>query len=320
MVCQPGCNKSEEGDRIMFEELVAPRPIHSIRYTKKQKQAFRQYVKDKLSSKYKIESDKPLKKNYNIIIGDIDTADVIMTAHYDTPKTISTFINHEWHSKKNYQRKTNHKCAITSLVLVLFLMVLVLRLNASTFIQIALIVLLLLSFWYIVFSIKPTNPNNMNDNTSGVLTVLKTAYELNVENRDKVAFVLFDNEENYCKGSSSLSKLKKLDFNNKLIINFDCVGVGNTFMFFTKKVAEEYCNQLKAAYVTAYDKEVIFDSKLVSNSDHKKFPNGVGVMALILSEDGDLFVKKMHSVYDTHLDLSNISFLVKSNLSFFSSI
>ena len=69
---------------------------YQVRKTNKQKTAFIEYLKDRLSKigyDVKIEEKgKGLFKSRNIVVGDVDSAKFIVTAHYDTPP-ISPFPN-----------------------------------------------------------------------------------------------------------------------------------------------------------------------------------------------------------------------------------
>ena len=66
----------------ILEKILAS---HPIRRTDAQKQAFRECVKtlcEEHQLPYKVEE---LEQNQNIVIGNPQTAKVILTAHYDTP-------------------------------------------------------------------------------------------------------------------------------------------------------------------------------------------------------------------------------------------
>ena len=59
------------------------------------------------------------------------------------------------------------------------------------------------------------------------------------EFRDRVCFILFDNEEKGLLGSKALAKKYKNIKQNKLVINFDCVSDGDYLYFFPTKAMEK---------------------------------------------------------------------------------
>ena len=75
------------------------------------------------------------------------------------------------------------------------------------------------------------NTHTANDNTSGVITIIEAACNMPEEFRDRVCFILFDNEEKGLLGSKALAKKYKNIKQNKLVINFDCVSDGDYLLF-----------------------------------------------------------------------------------------
>ena len=57
---------------------------YQIRKTKKQKLDFRHFIISELSKKGYDPKEEKIKSSTNIMIGDMDKADIIYTAHYDT--------------------------------------------------------------------------------------------------------------------------------------------------------------------------------------------------------------------------------------------
>jgi hypothetical protein len=62
-----------------------------VRKSKVQKAQFRQYVLQKaqeMGYAARMEENKAICTNRNIVVGDVDKAKVLVTAHYDTPATV----------------------------------------------------------------------------------------------------------------------------------------------------------------------------------------------------------------------------------------
>ena len=81
----------------------------------------------------------------------------------------------------------------------------------------------------------PANRHTANDNTSGVITLLEIALSLPEELRSDVCFVWFDNEERGLLGSAAFAGKHKETKKGALVLNFDCVGDGDSLQFFPTK-------------------------------------------------------------------------------------
>ena len=101
-----------------------------------------------------------------------------------------------------------------------------------------------------IFICGPASKTTVNDNTSGVTTVLDVMKELPQDQRNKVAFVLFDLEEAGILGSASFASKHKSIKKNTLVINFDCVSDGETMMFGLNKSTEKYAELLEYKNMT----------------------------------------------------------------------
>ena len=67
------------------------------------------------------------------------------------------------------------------------------------------------------------------------MTLVETALTLPEELRQSVCFVWFDNEERGLLGSSAFAGKHKAVKKNALVLNFDCVGAGDSIQFFPSK-------------------------------------------------------------------------------------
>jgi len=159
----------------------------------------------------------------------------------------------------------------------------------------------------------PANKHTVNDNTSGVLTLLETALALPVEQRDKVCFVFFDNEEQGLLGSAAFFKKHKKELAETLMLNFDCVSDGDYIQFYpTKKVKadETALGRLEQAFAPVPEKTVeVVRSFGFYPSDQRAFPKGVGVCALKKKALIGYYMDRIHTRRDTILDQRNLLLL-----------
>ena len=159
----------------------------------------------------------------------------------------------------------------------------------------------------------PANPSNANDNTSGVVSVLKLAEQWPVDQRDQVCFVLFDLEEAGLIGSYSYRSAHKKSTENQLVWNIDCVGEGDKIVFFPKKNVKnnaERMEMLRQCCTQQGGKQILIREKgfSVYPSDQANFPLGIGIAALRESRFG-LYLGRIHTKRDTILDENNVNIL-----------
>ena len=144
-----------------------------VRKSKVQKAQFRQYVLQKaqeMGYAARVEENKAICTNRNIVVGDVDKAKVLVTAHYDTPATVGL---------PNVMLPMNRPMfylvqALIALVMLVFIFVptgIVEKLTDSIFCTRATLIGLYCLMMYLLLAGVP-NPHNVNDNTSGVCGVL----------------------------------------------------------------------------------------------------------------------------------------------------
>lgn len=256
-------------------------------------------------------------KSRNLILGDLDNAKVVYTAHYDTCARLPfpNFI-----TPKNFWLYLGYQL----LIVVAFLAIAGLCYLALS----ALGVNHLVSFWisYVLYFISffgimmfgPANRHTANDNTSGVITLIELYTSMTPEQREKAAFVFFDNEENGLLGSAALRNAhKKQGIREKLLVNFDCVSDGDYIMLVLKKKADkQYHNLFAQCFQPEGSKQVLLetDKSAFYPSDQRNFDYGVGVAALKKGKHIGYYMDKIHTDKDTAFDESNIALLVKSSL------
>lgn len=285
---------------------------HPVRKNNTQKERFRQEVQDYLQTLgYSTNVESGSFGSKNLVIGDPDRAKYLVTAHYDTCARM--FV-------------PNLITPCNALLFILYQIFVCLLLIVPTLAVGALVGYLFHSFfvgyflWMVLLwtgialmLVGPANSSNVNDNTSGVVTVLEIAKSLPENYRKDVCFVLFDLEEAGLIGSASYRKAHKKASDSQMVLNLDCVGDGDEVIFFpTSKLKK---NQKKLA-----DLEKItgnFGRKTVTvrkqgfsiyPSDQAHFPYGVGICALNRGKLG-LYLSKIHTPRDTVLDETNVNIL-----------
>ena len=287
---------------------------YPIRRTKEEKKSFQNFVLEKFpQAKTETTADG---KNENIVIGDPLTAKVVCTAHYDTPMH-SLFPNIMIPRNKAVFLLYQFLPVTISLILSLTPVFVINSFYPLSREQMCLIFLVLYYGLYFLMFRARKNPNNHNDNTSGVSLVLTLAEKLPANQAEKVAFILFDNEEKGKKGSKAYVKDHKETMEEKFLLNFDCVANGDNILFAYMEKAEsseEYALLQKVFATEETEKEGFYThfypiKATDSNSDHKSFPKGIGCMAYKKSKKGLLYTPYIHTPKDVVAKNENIEFL-----------
>lgn len=285
---------------------------YPVRKSKKQKQAFRADVTQWLQNLgYPVCEEKGSFHSCNLVIGDPQRARYLVTAHYDTcarlpfPNLITPC---------NFWTFLLYQIFICLMLMLPALAVggLVGYLLHSFNIGYFLFVVLLWAA-IVLMLIGPANSSNVNDNTSGVVTLLEIARSIPELHRKNVCFVLFDLEEAGLIGSASYKKKHKREIPNQLVLNLDCVGEGDDIYFFPtaklKKSKEKLAPLQKLA--GGYGKKSIAvrtKGFSIYPSDQSNFPYGVGICALKRGWAG-LYLSRIHTPRDTVLDETNVNIL-----------
>ena len=288
-----------------------------IRKSRKQKEAFRAWLCGELEKAgYAPKVEKGFAAQ-NVVVGDPETAKVIFSAHYDTCAVLPI---------PNFITPRNmffYGCYQLLLVLGMFAAVLLVELAAALLMKLAgmepsvwlhmLLAYALCIFfcWWILDG--KANRHTANDNTSGTITLLETALAMPGEDRGKVCFVFFDNEEKGLFGSAAFTKAHKKAKKETLNINFDCVSDGDYIQFFPSKPLkkdEETLKRIETAFQGRGEKrtEVVHGSGFYP-SDNKAFKMGVGVCALKKKKIIGYYMDRIHTGRDTVLEEENIALL-----------
>jgi hypothetical protein len=253
---------------------------HPIRKTPQQKESFREDVMQYIRELgYEVHREMFCKDGQNIVFGPQDTAQYLITAHYDTPVSIGI---------PNVCTPCNAlrgRLQFLSTFLLSFSMSLGagLLLKAGHIIPGILLFAPILIFLYLIRN-GPANVNNANDNTSGIVTLLEIARSLPQAHRNKVCFILFDLEEKGLKGSAAYRKAHKEVTEKQLVLNLDCVGDGDHILFLPTKKArtdEKLISRLNYLGGWFGKKQILTIHKGYCryNSDHKNFPLSIAVGA-----------------------------------------
>ncbi len=286
---------------------------YQVRKSKKQKEAFIELLKEHFPTLTVQKGGFP--KCRNIIIGDVESAKVVLTAHYDTCARLPV---------PNFIAPKNPILTILySILLYLPLIVLMFLLNIG-------LEFLYVDFWtqwFITFGsimaycllllCGPANKHTANDNTSGVITLCELLTQLDDTQRNKVAFVFFDHEETGLIGSSYFRSKFKKQMKNKLLINLDCVSDGDHILVSANKAARKnYGDQIKNAFLPTDTKSILFSNaeKTYYPSDQLGFKQSVAIAALKRKKFIGYYMDRIHTAKDTVFDHQNIALICNSIL------
>ncbi|MBQ8910883.1 MAG: M28 family peptidase [Oscillospiraceae bacterium] len=286
--------------------------LYPVRKSRRQKKAFREDVCAYAQSLgYECRIEKGSLGSRNIVIGNPETAEHLITAHYDT---CANMLLPNLITPCNFLLFLLYQLLLTAVMLVPAVLIGMLvgiivrqpQVGEFTFLVTLFAVLLLMMY-------GPANRHNANDNTSGVVAALEIAGSFPKDQRDKVCFVLFDLEEAGLIGSSSYRSSHKKDSQNQLVWNLDCIGEGDDVVFFpSKKVRknERKMETLQRCVTKLATKRISIRQKGFSfyPSDQANFPYGVGIAALKRSKFG-LYLDRIHTNKDTVLDETNVNIL-----------
>lgn len=293
---------------------------YQTRKTKQQKEKFRHLIKEELA-----EQNIPVReevsgkwiKNHNLIIGDVDSSDMILTAHYDTAAVllIPNLI-----FPKNWLMNVVFGMAVFFLVTLLYSVIYSLvgrflpPLGSLLFLFFFLIGMMVLLF------AGKANQHTANDNTSGVITLLEILDRIELD-QAKVSFILFDNEELGLFGSSAFRKANDKLLRDKVVINFDCVSDGDYLFFVQSKAARPETEPLlKAAFQDEAGKKMRITTSATTlfPSDHWSFKKHIGVVALRRLPVIGYYIPRLHTSRDTIFDRKNIKILADGFADFIS--
>ena len=297
----------------MLNEPMDILKAHPIRKTKDQKEAFQADVQAyarELGYECTLEEAKFGAKN--IVIGDPKSAKYLVTAHYDTPASIGL---------PNILTPCNLVTFILWQVLLIGSLLLIsvgvgyLVWFATYWKPLAMLAAYVLYFGILILMlVGPANRSNVNDNSSGVITVLEIARTIQHNQRNKVCFVLFDLEEAGLVGSSAYRKAHKAETEQQIVLNLDCVGDGDHIIFFPTKKAKQNEKLMKDIHRLGgwFGKKQLLlkkDGFYTYPSDQRNFPVGIGIAAFHKAKFVGYYCDKIHTRKDTVLEETNVNLL-----------
>lgn len=295
-----------ESTKTIFEK-------YQVRKSKAEKTAFIEYVSSVAEEKgYSVNVEKGSFGARNILVGDVNKAKVIYTAHYDTCPVLPfpNFI-----TPKKFSIYLLYQLLIIVPVFIVafgigllsgFLMDTVSEAVGETVASLG-IILYYVFLGMLIFG--PANKHTANDNTSGVTTLLDIMNEIDGEAKEKAAFVFFDLEEMGVLGSSSFASKHKNIKNATPIINFDCVSDGENVLLAVKKGATALIPILTECFPSTEEISSEVATKVFYPSDQANFKCGVGVCALKKTKSGLLYMDKIHTKHDRVYREINIEYL-----------
>ncbi len=296
-----------------FDEIIR---LFPIRNTKKEKAAFRAYALEKAQEMGFSAREINNAGHKNVAIGDVNKAKVIFTAHYDTPWA-SFFPNLMLPKNRGLHLAFQIAIVLPMLAfsfLAAFLVFEFVKLDYSVT-QNRLVPLAAYLFTYyglfVALMRGRRNKSNFNDNTSGVALMFDIMEKLAPEEKEKCAFLLFDNEERGKKGSKAFAKENKEIFEHTPIVNFDCIGLGDQFVTIEKECfkAHPIYNAFHNAFSGLTNSHMLSSKHARANSDQMSFKLGNAVMTCALTKKGILYVNRIHTKKDTVVSKENISAL-----------
>lgn len=302
--------------------------LFPVRKNKMQKQVFRDAVQSYAASLgYLSCIEKGSFGSHNIVIGNPQNAKYLITAHYDTcarmpipnlitPCNLLLFLAYQMFLV-GVIFLLGFLFGVAGWLAISLICVILGDPVAEAFVLGVSIIPLFSYFgvWIVLLlmMVGPSNQNNFNDNTSGVVTLLEIARSLPENQRNKVCFVLFDLEEAGLIGSASYRKKHRKESDNQIVLNLDCVGDGDHIMLFPTKKLKKNVQMRSLMYKCCG----YFGSKSVSlkekgfsiyPSDQANFPYGVGICALHKGKLG-LYLGRIHTKKDTILEETNVNIL-----------
>lgn len=293
---------------------------YQVRKTKAQKLRFIELMKSQYPD-IKVE-ESGIIKSRNLVLGDVENAKVVFTAHYDTCAVlpVPNFI-----APKNFLLTIVYGVviAIPFFLVMMLVEVLLMRLTDSFFLSFYPAFLLMLGLLLWVFMLGKPNQHTANDNTSGVIFLCELMAALTEEERNKAAIVFFDNEEYGLFGSAQFLKKHKKEMKDKLLINFDCVSDGDHLLLVQNKAArKQYGEALNEAFQSRGEKEVHLErsSNTFYPSDQANFPVNVGVAALKKKKYIGYYMNRIHTKRDVIFEEENIRILKDGAKAFLESI
>ncbi len=286
---------------------------YQVRNTKKQKAAFVEFLTEKLPGLQAEEGG--LFRSKNLILGDVDSARVVFSAHYDTCTTLP-FPN--FLTPKNIPLYLLYNVVICGAIfLLVFLVSFATARLFHSFITSYLSGMAVCLLCIVLMVAGKPNPHTANDNTSGVISLCELYAALTEEQRKQTAFVFFDNEEAGLVGSRVFLRRHKKAMRGKLLINLDCVSDGDYLMLIRNKSARKNWDApLRTAFSDVPGKTVLWENSgsTLYPSDQAGFPCYMAIAVFRRSRVCGLYLSRIHTKKDTVFQEENIAWIRDSGV------
>ncbi|MCR5611041.1 MAG: Zn-dependent exopeptidase M28 [Clostridiales bacterium] len=279
-----------------------------IRNSKEQKEAFRKWASAEAAKAGVEVWTEDNDGHSNLVFSDVSSADVIFTAHYDTPRR-ALLPNLMLVSNKVLYVLYHVGVeliavipAVAAAMLAYKLLGLDFNLISNRLIIVAVYGAVCFGLFYLIMR-GPANRRNRNDNTSGTAAVMTLVSSL--KDVSGAAFILFDDEEKGKKGSKAFANDHPEIKEKTLVINLDCVGNGDTYVFLAHKGAENDPGFIKLKETmekSGLNVRFYPCGKALMNSDQKSFDRGVGVCACMYKKNVGYYTDRIHTARDTVAD------------------
>lgn len=293
-------------NQSFYESLITGN--NKCRNTEEQKKRFRKSVREIVGPSTKIEEVPIYKKKsivgVNQVIGNIELAEYILLAHYDTPSV--PYPDYKYSSIRyigwrRFLSRSMRWSTISFVATFIFIIMGLINHNQIFLILILMGIILYMLSMLFYLKITKSNPNNANDNSSGVCLAL----HLLEKKPDKVAVILFDHEENGKKGSKSMKEKFETNslYSDKIFINLDTVGCNDAI-----RIAQDKCTDIdpkmesqKVIFPerdTFEGKRTLFDLSYGDHTDFVNLPKGrrIGIETI----NGDPENKCTHNLGPIH--------------------
>lgn len=257
----------------------------------------------------------------NLIIGDADNAEVLLSAHYDTCARLP-FPNFICPQNLPLYILYNLLICVPFFLIMAVVNFLLFFISDSFLLHFAISILLFFGLFYLVFIGGAPNQHTANDNTSGVIALCEIYAALSPEEREKTAFIFFDHEESGLFGSAFFRRKHRNAAKTKLLINFDCVSDGDHILIVrSAKAKKKYGSALDSAFAGTGDKTVHMAGSATAMypSDQAGFSLGVAVAAMHKAPLVGLYLGRIHTARDTAFDAENLRFICAGIKKFYSS-
>jgi len=274
-----------------------------VRKTREQKNAFLKYAKaaaEKMGYQARIEENKAALTHRNLVIGEPQRAQVIFTAHYDTP---AANLWPDLQTPRNVPFSLFYQMLITAVLLAVSFCVM---LGAHMAFGNANLSLWLLPLTFVgllgLIQYGPANRHNRNDNTSGLAAALALMAQLPTEKREQAAFIFTDHSSQGALGARAYAKVHPQVQYTTMVIDLNCVGRGEALLGFATRLARNHPAYEKLAEAFNGQGQLYKSIGLAYTSDHSAFKCSVGLMACKKAPVLGWYVSRIHTGRDTQAD------------------